>query len=108
MSNPFEEFTLTAHRESVAMIGERFLFRGETFRGIFSEIEKNNEPEVAGYAVNLDGRVTAEMAEIKKASGSARIQGERITRVNDNTAYRIDAITDNGGGLVDLNLQSVT
>lgn len=104
----FDAIIIQAHEESLKVIGESFTAANTNIAGVFSEIERDSAPELAGYQDGAQATVTLKLAELSTAYPSGRIQGKTITRAADSKVYRISRIIENGGGIVDLELTHPT
>ena len=100
----FNNEVIAAHGETVTVIGEAFTFGSQVYSGVLSELDTESGPDVAGFNESASAILTITKAQLSAAFPTGRIQGRLITRAADSKQYRIAQVTDNGGGLVDLQL----
>jgi hypothetical protein len=107
--NDFDQAIDDGFSEAIDEIGEEFSFRGLPIFGVFSDLTIDRKPEIAGYSESFDGSITVSMAKFQAISqAKIDVSGKRITRKKDGLVFRIAGVTDVGGGLVDLSLESLT
>lgn len=105
--NDFDQFFDESIADCHEDIGEEFVIRGSEIRGIIGDITLERSPEEAGWETSSESVLTVSKTSLLALDGNLlHFNGDRITRKLDGKLYRIVEVVDNGGGLIDLQLNS--
>lgn len=92
--------------ESLDYIGEPFIFRGVEIMGIPGELSATADPQEYGMSNNMDMTVTFTRSTLAQFGDPESMEGQIIKRKKNGVTYVIGSpVIDNGGNLIDINLQ---